>query len=99
MSVENVQAFFIEIQDNEAVQQTLESVGDRGGFEAMAVQLGQERGYEFSADEVGVYIDAVKAALQNGELTDDDLDGVYGGVANVNSEALNPVMQRMIMAI
>lgn len=51
--------------------------------EQAAAKINQE-GYDFTVDEIVAYGNALKLALADGELKDDELDNVAGGVVTVS---------------
>jgi hypothetical protein len=56
----------------------LEAAGSREAMARAAARLGSERGLPFTPNEFAAALDPV-AALPDGELTSDELEGVVGG--------------------
>lgn len=78
MSRENIEAFYAVVQNNPQMQEQLESTKDVTKFKDLAVKLGQENGYAFTTEEVGIFLEQ-KAAQGNAELNDRELEAVAGG--------------------
>lgn len=77
MSQENVQQFYATVQNNEQLQQQLGAAQSKEAFKEKAVQLGQENGYTFTADEVDAFLN--QSGQQQGELSEGELEAVAGG--------------------
>jgi predicted ribosomally synthesized peptide with nif11-like leader len=52
MSLESLEQFIQEVIEDQALQEQLMSVPDEEGIVSLAVQLGQEKGYSFTDEEV-----------------------------------------------
>ncbi|BAZ52081.1 hypothetical protein NIES4103_47400 [Nostoc sp. NIES-4103] len=78
MSKENLEQFYILVQNSEELQQQLGAIQDSQIFNETAVRLGQENGYSFTADEVDAFLNE-KIQQNNAELSDRELEAVAGG--------------------
>jgi predicted ribosomally synthesized peptide with nif11-like leader len=78
MSKQNLEQFYILVQNSEELQQQLGSIQDSQTFNEMAVSLGQENGYSFTVDEVEAFLNE-KIQQTNAELREEELETVAGG--------------------
>jgi predicted ribosomally synthesized peptide with nif11-like leader len=78
MSRENVEGFYVIVQNNAKMQEQLESTKDITKFKELAVELGRENGYTFTVEEVGAFLDE-RSAQGNAELSNRELEAVAGG--------------------
>jgi predicted ribosomally synthesized peptide with nif11-like leader len=78
MSKQNIEQFYILVQNSEELQQQLGSIQDSQTFNEMAVSLGQENSYSFTVDEVEAFLNE-KIQQNNIELRDEELEIVAGG--------------------
>jgi len=78
MSKENIEQFFNFIQNNQQLQQQLGAVQNKESFNELAVRLGQENGYIFTAEEAKAFINQ-KSQKSELELSDTELAAVAGG--------------------
>ncbi|MFK0730072.1 MAG: Nif11-like leader peptide family RiPP precursor [Gloeotrichia echinulata GP01] len=78
MSKENLEQFYILVQNSEALQQQLGAIQESEVFNETAARLGQENGYSFSAEEVDTFLNE-KKQQSNAELSDRELEAVAGG--------------------
>jgi predicted ribosomally synthesized peptide with nif11-like leader len=78
MSKQNLEQFYILVQNSEELQQQLGSIQDSQTFNEMAVSLGQENGYSFTVDEVEAFLNE-KIQQTNAELRVEELETVAGG--------------------
>lgn len=77
MSIESFKAFMTRIAEDSALRKELATIaGDGITFEQLA-EAAAERGFRFSAEDVTRKLNAVAS---EGELSDDDLENVAGGV-------------------
>lgn len=81
MSKASLEQFYQEILKDQALQERLRTVTDRDSMAALAVELGKEKGYSFTIEEVQVYIDEWTASRPQQELSDEQLEAVAGGAA------------------
>ncbi|MBE9035707.1 Nif11-like leader peptide family RiPP precursor [aff. Roholtiella sp. LEGE 12411] len=81
MSKQNLEQFYIFVQNNEQLQQQLGSSENKDNFSEMAVRIGQENGYSFTADEVEALINQRRQESES-ELNDAELEAVAGGQAS-----------------
>ncbi len=82
MSIENVNQFYQVVLQDSALQQRFQFAPDEESLVKMAVELGQQHGYDFTAEEV---IQAIALAQPPAETTgmvelaDEQLEAVAGG--------------------
>ncbi|MEG3958818.1 Nif11-like leader peptide family RiPP precursor [Microcoleus sp. herbarium2] len=74
----NLEQFYTFVQTNQQLQEQLGAAKDRESFNELAVQLGQENGYTFSAKDVDAFINQ-KSQETNAELSNEELEAVAGG--------------------
>ena len=74
----SVEEFYQVIKNSEELQQQLANTQDQDSFNQLAVELGKENGYDFTADEVNSFV-KFKSNSINVELQDEDLALVAGG--------------------
>lgn len=67
MSLENVIRFARVIMENDEIRERLLAVEDRESLVNLAIELGEENGYSFSADDVNRYLEV---ANEGQETTD-----------------------------
>jgi predicted ribosomally synthesized peptide with nif11-like leader len=72
MSLEKAKSFLNKADEDDALRERLE---DLEGDGALAVKLGAEYGFEFTAEEFTAAMDE----LYYGDLSDDDLEDAAGG--------------------
>ncbi|ACC84959.1 Nif11-like leader peptide family natural product precursor [Nostoc punctiforme] len=78
MSQENLEQFYVLVQNSEQLQELLGATENTDSFNELAVRLGQDNGYNFTIQEVDAF---VTENLQNvnAELRDEELELVAGG--------------------
>ncbi|MCA1992632.1 MAG: Nif11-like leader peptide family natural product precursor [Coleofasciculus sp. S288] len=74
MSKANLEQFYQDVLQDQALQEQFRTATDPDSMAALAVQLGQEKGYSFTTEEVQAYIDD-----QGQELSDELLEAIAGG--------------------
>lgn len=84
MSLESVTQFFQEQGQDPSVQQQLGSATDQGRLVDKVVELGQKKGYSFTAEEVADWVNSITAQTQSqssakGELCEEELESLAGG--------------------
>jgi len=80
MSVESINQFYQEVMQEPALLEKFQSAPDQESLVNLAVEVGQQKGYSFTVDEVEQALAAQNAAQQE-ELSDEQLEAVAGGVA------------------
>lgn len=80
MSQENLEQFYNFVQNNQQLQQQLGAAQNNESFNELAVRLGQENGYIFTAEEAKAFINQ-KNQESEPELSDTELAAVAGGQA------------------
>jgi predicted ribosomally synthesized peptide with nif11-like leader len=78
MSQANVEQFYKVVQNSQQLQEQLGAAENKESFNELAVRLGQENGYTFTAEEVDAFINQ-KSQEANAELSDQELEAVAGG--------------------
>ncbi len=86
MSIAILNHFYQEVVSDQALQQRFQSVTNREGVVNMAVELSQEKGYNFTSKEVEQWLNTHSADGGSGELKDEELEAVAGGKDNSNAE-------------
>jgi predicted ribosomally synthesized peptide with nif11-like leader len=81
MSLENAERFLHAMSTDPAVVERLLAVRQPGHMIETAVEIGRERGWLFTADELAARLDEVSAT----ELADDHLRSVAGGFGALTS--------------
>ena len=80
MSVETVNQFYQEVMQEPALLEKFQSAPDQESLANLAVEVGQQKGYSFTVDEVEQALAAQNAAAsETGELSDEQLEAVAGG--------------------
>ena len=79
MSVETVNQFYQEVMQEPALLEKFQSAPDQESLANLAVEVGQQKGYSFTVDEVEQALAAQNAASETGELSDEQLEAVAGG--------------------
>ena len=84
MSTENVEKFFFQdVENDPSLQASLKAARDSGSFAQQAVQLGQEKGYSFTIEEVEAVMTAMESQSDEGELNESELESVAGGCSGI----------------
>jgi predicted ribosomally synthesized peptide with nif11-like leader len=78
MSVETVNQFYQEVMQEPALLEKFQSAPDQESLVNLAVEVGQQKGYSFTVDQVEQALAAQNAAQQE-ELSDEQLEAVAGG--------------------
>lgn len=79
MSKANLEQFYQEVLKDQGLQERLRTATDRDSTAALAVELGKEKGYSFTTDEVQAHIDEWTASRPQQELNDEMLEAIAGG--------------------
>ena len=82
MSIENVNQFYQVVLQDSALQQQLQFAPDEESMVNLAVELGQQKGYDFTSEEVIQAIALAQPPAQTTgmvELADEQLEAVAGG--------------------
>jgi predicted ribosomally synthesized peptide with nif11-like leader len=74
----NLEQFYNLVQNSQELQEQLGAVENEESFNEMAVRLGQENGYTFTAEDVKAFI-IQKKEEANPELSEQELEAVAGG--------------------
>ncbi|MCF2147142.1 Nif11-like leader peptide family RiPP precursor [Desmonostoc muscorum LEGE 12446] len=74
MSKETVRGFFKVAENDEVLQEKLKA----GNSSTSIIQMANERGYQFTTEELQVFMQEVTAA--DAELSEDELEAVAGGL-------------------
>jgi predicted ribosomally synthesized peptide with nif11-like leader len=82
-------AFYDEVMTDATLQERLKGATSRASLISIALNLGAERGYDFTADEANSLIDSSMGSL--GEQADSVLsDDLLVGVAGGKDKGVNP---------
>jgi predicted ribosomally synthesized peptide with nif11-like leader len=79
MSVESVNQFYQQVIQEPALRQQFQAAPDRESLANLAVEVGQQKGYNFTAEEVKQALTAQSVISEAGELSDQQLETVAGG--------------------
>jgi predicted ribosomally synthesized peptide with nif11-like leader len=74
----NLEQFYNLVQNSQELQEQLGAVENEESFNEMAVRLGQENGYTFTAEDVKAFLTQKKEEA-NPELSEQELEAVAGG--------------------
>jgi predicted ribosomally synthesized peptide with nif11-like leader len=85
MSVESVNQLYQEIMQELALLQQFIAASNRESLGNIAMEVRQQNGYSFTAEEVKQAVAAQSAASEAGELSDRQLESVAGGKGRKNS--------------
>lgn len=85
MMQKSLKQFFQIASQNQELQEKLKAAPNREAYISLVVELGKEKGYSFTSDQVVSELDAAaKEAAENGDLAsqllEEELDAVAGGV-------------------
>jgi predicted ribosomally synthesized peptide with nif11-like leader len=78
----NLEQFYNLVQNSQELQQQLGSVESEESFNEMAVRLGQENGYTFTAEDVKAFLTQKKEEADS-ELSAQELEAVAGGKSKI----------------
>jgi len=89
MSVLSVNQLYQEVMQEPALLEKFQSAPDQESLVNLAVEVGQQKGYSFTAEEVEQALVAQNAASasETGELSDEQLEAVAGGKLPASSYA------------
>jgi len=76
-----MQRFHQEIIGDPALQKRLREATNDSSLVSLVLELGQERGYKFTKQEVEEYIKEVKGSSSKKQLSDAQLETIVGGLA------------------
>jgi predicted ribosomally synthesized peptide with nif11-like leader len=79
MSTSNLEKFTSLVVSDAALRDRLASATSLDGATEMAIQIAQEKGYNFSVEEMKTKLEEIYKANQSGELSDELLEAVAGG--------------------
>ena len=74
----NLEQFYNLVQNSQELQEQLGAAENEESFNEMAVRLGQENGYTFTAEDVEAFLTQKKEEA-NPELSEQELEAVAGG--------------------
>jgi predicted ribosomally synthesized peptide with nif11-like leader len=93
MSFESANQFYQQVLQEPALLQQFQSAPDRESLANLAVEVGQQKGYSFTAEEVEQALAAQSAASEAGELSDRQLEAVAGGKGQPQPQPYTPPPQ------
>jgi predicted ribosomally synthesized peptide with nif11-like leader len=85
----NLEQFYNLVQNSQELQEQLGAVENEESFNEMAVRLGQENGYTFTAEDVKAFLTQKKEEA-NPELSEQELEAVAGGSSKYDSDTPCP---------
>ena len=97
MAITSVQEFLDKVEQDEALRAELATVLQTGNERRAVTELAQSKGYKFSPEELLAEVEKRKAEgeknLELGELSNEDLEQVAGGLAITQSNGpLSPAV-------
>ena len=93
MSTTNIVVFLQRVADDTALQEQIKALGTQEAVrtEEVVLQLAAEQGLPFTVEELQAFVvEQAKAAAEQGELSDDELEQVAGGNFIVDILKYNP---------
>ena len=82
MSKANLEQLRQEVAQDPALQERLNQAQDNESLIATVTELGQEKGYSFTRQEVEEYIDEMNTSEQ--EISEEQLEAIAGGAAKTD---------------
>jgi predicted ribosomally synthesized peptide with nif11-like leader len=80
MSIESVNQFLQKVAQDTQLQEEIAKAMESENDRQAVVELGAKYGYQFTSDELGQEIQKnQQAAVDSGELSEDELEAVAGG--------------------
>ncbi|RUS94721.1 hypothetical protein DSM106972_092560 [Dulcicalothrix desertica PCC 7102] len=79
MSTSNMEKFTSAVISDAALRDRLAAADSLDSATEMAMQIAQEKGYNFSVEEMKAKLEEIYNANQSGELSDELLEAVAGG--------------------
>jgi predicted ribosomally synthesized peptide with nif11-like leader len=79
MSKADVQRLHQEVLQDVALQQRLRDAKDDQSLVALALEIGQQKGYTFTKEEAQQYIKDLNISRSQQELSDEQLEAIAGG--------------------
>lgn len=95
MSKESVKLFFEQVEKDEQLQERLIKVQteNQEKVQASIVKLGKETGCDFSREELQQVSEQVVTSIkQNGELDDEQLEAVSGGIDPISALVIGAIV-------
>jgi predicted ribosomally synthesized peptide with nif11-like leader len=93
MSFESVNQLYQKVMQEPALLEKFQSAPDHESLVNLAVEVGQQKGYSFTASEVEQALAAQNAASETGELSDEQLEAVAGGKGQSQPQPYTPPRQ------
>lgn len=80
----SINQFYQEVMQDAALQQQFQAAHDRESLVNLSVELGQQKGYNFTSNEAEEWLKSAAAQLPSesgtqGELNEEELEAVAGG--------------------
>jgi len=94
MSIEAVRAFIKKVRADEALQKDLEAIDrtDRDAAMAGVVAVAEKVGFSFGVEDYEAAAEEmIQARHAAGEISDEDLDAVAGGLGGIETKTLDQV--------
>jgi predicted ribosomally synthesized peptide with nif11-like leader len=79
MSKSEIERFHQEVQRDPRLQDRLRQANNESKLVSVALELGQEKGYKFTKQELEAYLHEAGKSLAKRELTEKELENVTGG--------------------
>ena len=87
MSVASIEQFYQEVLQDSTLQAQFQSAPTNEAIAKIAVDLGQEKGYNFSTTELKEWLSEQQTVAEEGELKDEYLESVAGGAGKKRSDS------------
>jgi predicted ribosomally synthesized peptide with nif11-like leader len=85
MSKQEIERFHQEVLGNPALQKRLKQAKDDPGLVALTLEVGKEKGYNFTKADAEEYIKEISVTRGRGQLSDAQLEAVAGGRAKTST--------------
>ncbi|BAZ52084.1 nitrogen fixation protein [Nostoc sp. NIES-4103] len=80
MSVAQLETFYQEVLQDKALQERFKPLTERESVVALVMNIGRERNYDFTLEEVEAKVDEWNSYNSEQELSDELLESISGGV-------------------
>ena len=84
MSKANLEQLRQEVAQDSTLQERLNQAQDNESLIALVTEIGQEKGYSFTRQEVEEYINEMNSSDTQQEISEEQLEAIAGGAAKVD---------------
>lgn len=88
MSREAIEKFYEIIGQDEDLQNRMREATDEAGFLDLALQLGGDKGCDFTKEELSAHMDTLQESM-DAELSEAELEQVAGGLSKTKVSSFN----------